>query len=400
MLYLLRKDCKELFGSKKRMAVMIPVLIILIICTYYNVPSQEDNQATRIQFGVADQDGSAYSKLLLEYFKESKSFGSYIHIVEGNRNELEQAFYNGELDLFLLIPEEFVENMIYLEHLPVKVMINTSDTTKAVLLKNIMESYEKYIRAVEINCAALYDSMRMEGFSQEFIQKKNIEISYDLIFTVLGQEKFFRYREISEFPSTTLLNYYSFALISMILLYSGLYAGFQMMKEKKLGVLKRLYTVGVPIAGILSEKILFFAGILFTLLSLAYILPNLYQGNHIHIKFEIIFMAAAFFCISLSVLLSGLFHKIQNYMIAGNFLCFIFSIIGGGIIPVMYLPDTLVMLSEFTPNYWLTRVMLLTQMDKEGGLYLRIMIGLILGSILFYILGIYVYGREEVYRDE
>ncbi|MGB8454983.1 MAG: ABC transporter permease [Anaerocolumna sp.] len=401
MLYLLRKDLKELFGSKKRrIAIMIAVLIILIISTYYNVPKQEKSSGKRIEFGLDDKDGSVYSKMLIEYFKESESFASYIHIVEGSSQELEQSFYNGDLDIFLQIPEGFAENMIYLDHLPVKVLINTADITKAVILKNILESYEKYIRAVEVNCVALYDTMQKAGMDTGFINKKNIELSYDLIFTALGKESFFKYRETSEFPATSLLNYYSFALLSVLLNFMGLYVGFLILKEKNQGALKRLITIGVPIAEILIEKILFSVCLIFIMISLVYILPNIFNGNAVSFQFEILLLLLSFFVICFAVFLSGFFHKVQNYMIAGNFFCFIFSIIGGGIIPIMYLPGSMLKLSSFTPNYWLIRVMLTVQKGIAEDLFLKIIFGLIISSFTFYVMSIYLYGREEVYYEE
>ncbi len=405
MLYLLRKDFKELFEGKKRIVIISAVLIILIISTYYNttnynVTNRKAVSGNQIAFGVADEDSTLYSKMLIEYFKESESFASYVHVIEGNSRELEQSFYNGELDLFLKIPEGFVQKMIYLEHPPVEILISTADVTKAILLKNIMDSYEKYIRAVEVNCAALYNTMKKAGMEQDIINKKNMEISYDLIFTALGKEKFFQYREINEFPHTTLLNYYRFAFLSVILNFMGLYVGFQMMKEKRLGILKRLYTVGLGGAEILAEKILFSVCFIFTALSLSFILPYIYKENIISLKLELILFSASLFVISFAVFLSGIFHKIQNYMIAGNFLCFIFSIIGGGIIPVIYLPKTMVRLSAFTPNYWLIRVMLSVEKGMSVDLFYKIILCLLLGSLIFYCIGIRLYGRKEVYYEE
>ena len=401
MFYLLRKDCKELFGSKKRIGVIIIVLIILLISTYFNVTKQEVNKTTSlIQFGVVDKDSSVYSKLLLEYFKESESFSAYINIVKGKSEDIEKAFYNGELDIYLEIPEDFAENMIYFKHLPVKVMINSTDTTKAILLKNVLESYEKYISAVEVNCVALYDTMLLSGIDKDLIKKKNIEISYSLIFTALGKDKFFEFEETGDFPSTTILNYYIYALLSMVIVYCGLYVGFQIMKEKKQGTLRRLQTVGMPIAGILLEKIIFSTAVIFIPIYMLYLIPGLFNGDTIDIKVGIVYLCTILFCVSFAVLLSGIFRKIQNYMIVGNSLGFLFSIVGGGIIPITYLPTELIEIAKYTPNYWFIKVMLLVQRNMEYGLFSKIVISFLIGSFLFYILSKIAYSREEGCLDE
>lgn len=400
MLYLLKKDIKELLRNKKRIVILITVLIIFIISTYSNVSNPMDKEANMIQFGLADEDGSVYSKMLIEYFRESESFASYVNIREGTGKELEQSFYQGELDLFLQIPEGFAENMIVMNHLPVKVLISTKDVTKSVLLKNILDSYEKYIRAVEVNCAALYDVMAKAGMNEDLINKTNVEISYDLIFTALGKAKFFDYLEISEFPAASLFTYYNFALLSIILNFTGLYAGFLMLQEKRTGILKRLYTTGTGVFTVLCEKILFAVGVVFLLCSCAYLLPGIINGSKISFGFPLTLFCASLFNICLSVFLSSLFYKTRDYIIAGNFLCFLLSILGGGIIPIMYLPEAMVKLSVFTPNYWLIRVMLSLWQETGRELVNRYLLIIIAGSILLFILSAFLYKREEVYYEE
>lgn len=400
MLYLLKKDIKELFRNKKRIVILITVLIIFIISTYSNVSNPKVKEANMIQFGLADEDGSVYSKMLIEYFRESESFASYVNIREGTGKELEQSFYQGELDLFLQIPEGFAENMIVMNHLPVKVLISTKDVTKSVLLKNILDSYEKYIRAVEVNCAALYDVMAKAGMNEDLINKTNVEISYDLIFTALGKEKLFDYLEISEFPAANLFTYYNFALLSIILNFTGLYAGFLMLQEKRKGILKRLYTTGTGVFTVLCEKVLFAAGVVFLLCSCAYLLPGIINGSKISLGFLLTLFCASLFSICLSVFLSSLYYKTRDYIIAGNFLCFLLSILGGGIIPIMYLPEVMVKLSVFTPNYWLIRVMLLLWQESGRELVNWYLLITLAGSMLLFILSAFLYKREEVYYEE
>lgn len=400
MLYLLKKDLKEIFENKKRIVILIIVLIIFIISTYYNIINQKEEQNNKIKFGVADEDGSVYSKMLLEYFKDSESFSSYITIIGGNSRELEQSFQRGNLDVYLQIPEGFAENMIYMKHLPFKVQISTQDVTRAILLRNILDSYEKYIRAVEVNCASLYDMMRKAGMEEDFINKKNIEISYDLIFTALSKEKFFRYQEKSDFPAANLFTYYYFGLFSILLNFSGLYAGFQIMKEKRAGILKRLYTAGTPVYAPVCEKILFTVGFLFVFFSLANLISNLYFGNRLSLLFEMAIFAASFFSVCFSVFLSGLFYRVRDFMIAGNFLNFLFGTIGGGIIPIMFLPKELLKLSALTPNYWLIRVLLSINKNTERYFAGRYIFFMLAAGIILLLLSVYLYKREEVYYEE
>jgi ABC-2 type transport system permease protein len=400
VLYLIKKDLKEVLEDKKRITVILAVLIIFIISTSYNVRDQKALPVNLIKFGLSDEDSSPYSKMLIEYFRESESFSSYIQIIEGSSKELEQAFYQGKIDLFLQIPKDFAENIMYLDHLPVKVLISNKDVTKAVLLKNILDGYEKYIRAVEVNCVALFDTMKNAGMDNALIRKKNVEISYNLIFTALGKEKFFQYQKTSDYPVTSLFHYYIFAILSIFLSYIGLYVGFLLMKEKKAGILKRLYSVGTSIFTILMEKVLFSACFVFGGISLVYGFTAIYQEHKISLAFEGVLISACLFSICFSIFLSGLFYRIQSYMIAGNFVCFLWAVIGGSIIPIMYLPKAFTALSVLTPNYWLVRTLLSVQKGTGEGLVLKFLLSMAAGVIICLFLSVKLYGREEVYYEE
>ncbi|WMJ87906.1 ABC transporter permease [Anaerocolumna sp. MB42-C2] len=400
MFSLLIKDCKELLQNKKRILFTILVLIIFIISTYYNAKNQRSTSDNRIRFGVADEDNSVYSKLLIEYFKENENFASYIKIAEGNKQELENLFHNGQIDLLLQIPIGFAEDMMLLKHQPIKVLISTTDVAKAVLIRNMLDSYEKYIRAVEVNCVALFNTMEQAGMKSELINKKNVEISYELIYTALGKDKFFAFKEVNEFPVSSLATYYGFALLTILLNFIGLYVGFLISKEKRSGILKRLFTVGITVPSYLLEKILFSAGIIFILISAFYMIPALLVNKGISAIMELFILSAVLFSVCFAVFLSGLFYDLRKFMLAGNYINFLFAIMGGGIIPILYMPGFMVKFSSLTPNYWMVRAMLSIQKGINGDYIFKIITVLILGALVFYALSISLYRREEVTGEE
>lgn len=401
MFYLLWKDFKDLFFNIKRIIIIFLVLIIFIIGTYYNVTKQvTKDEKPMIQFGVSDLDNSIYSKLLLEYFKESESFSSYIKIVEGNNTDLESLFYQNRLDLFIVIPKGFAENMLYLNHMPVEVMINKSDTTKAIILKNLLESYEKYISAVEINSVGLYEIMLLSGMDEALANKVNYDISYELIFTALGKENFFKYTEISGFPSTNLFTYYMISLFFMLVIFSSLYVGIQLLKEKNNGIFNRMKTIGIPTYVILFEKVIFSTIILAIPVILMSTISKIYINEIDLYKFLTFILCGVIFNLSFFITLSGIFYRIQNYMIAGNLLSFLWCIIGGGIIPIMFLPENMVNIAKFTPNYWFVKI---TLQIFNGGIdpsYNKFIIGLLITALLLFITGVLLYRREVVSIDE
>ena len=51
--------------------------------------------------------------------------------------------------------------MIKIENTPLQILLNIEDKTKALLMKNLLEGYEKFVSAVEINCVTLYEVMEL-----------------------------------------------------------------------------------------------------------------------------------------------------------------------------------------------------------------------------------------------
>ena len=401
MLNLLRKDYKELVSNKKIIWMILLVLIIFIISTNYNAKKpQETKPVSKIQFALTNSDNSPYSKLLIEYFKESESFSSYINVVEGDREELLEQFNQSQFDVYLEIPENFANNLMILEHNPIKVLINSKDPVKAVLLKNLLESYETYISAVEINCVGLYEVMSLTGMDQELINKKNYEISLDLIFTALGKENFFQYQEVSDYPSTSVADYYFYSLLIMAISYGALYVGYQMMKEKKQGTFSRLHTIGLGTYKIVMEKVLFSAFLLFLPSAAAYLVSVRSTGNTLNAELIPVIFLTVLFYISLAIFLSSIFRNVQNYMVAGNLIYFLFSIIGGGIIPIQYLPKVLKDLAKLTPNYWIEKVCLLIQKGILNDVYGKFLTGISMCLVIFIVMSIAFYNREEVRLDD
>lgn len=407
MLNLLRKDYKELIGNKKRIFLILLVLIIFIIGTNYNTvktekieKTEKTNSVSLIQFALVDSDKSPYSKLLTEYFKESKSFSSYINITEGSEEKLLDQFHQGQYDVYLEIPENFANNLMILNHQPVKVLINSKDPVKAVLIKNLLESYETYISAVEINCVGLYEVMSISGMEQELIDKKNYEISLDLIFTALGKDSFFQYEEVVDYPSTSITDYYIYSLLIMAISFTSLYVGYQMMKEKKLSTFSRLHTIGFSVYKIVLEKILFSSCILFLMIGFLYMISSLSGGNTLHLKLVPVILLTVLFYTIFAIFLSSIFHHVQNYIIVGNMIFLLLSIIGGSIIPIMYLPKKLADLAKLTPNYWIVKVCLLVQKGMVYDTYSKLLFGLSLCSSILFVLSIAFYSREEVRLDD
>ena len=154
---MLSKDLKLIFSDKKMIILLIALLVLSAAGIMFCV---QETTGPAVRFGIADEDQTEYSGLLVTYFDENEVFSSYFQVVRGTRYELSDMFDAGELDMYLIIPKDFTENLSDIINMPIEGKINSSDKTKAVLLTNLANAYSTYISSVEMNCQGIVNAMR------------------------------------------------------------------------------------------------------------------------------------------------------------------------------------------------------------------------------------------------
>ncbi|MDD3173628.1 MAG: ABC transporter permease [Herbinix sp.] len=396
MINIVIKEVKEFCTDKKIWIGILTVLIIIIIGTSYNKQNTEIVSNHPLRLGIINHDKSTYSEILLANFNESKTFTSLAKVSAGDEKEIKESFEKEELDVYLEIPKDFAENMMNIKNSPIKVTMNISDTTKAILFQNVLKSYEKYIKSVEANAVGLYDIMQQDGMDQEQIKKTNRAISINLILTALGRETFFSFQPVEQFPSTTLVIYYISSILVMALLYSGLYVGFRILKELEQGTFTRLRTTKTPMYQFVTAKMVLFV-ILLTLVAAVGI--SIIEGEPVNGKGILFCLAIALICVCQAALLSALLYNNQRFVLAGNLMIFFFAVLGGGIIPIQYLPQDIMLIAKFTPNYYILKELIYLLNGQYRDIYILSAV-LILLSASFAGAAVIIFERRRVVYDE
>ncbi|MDF2538212.1 MAG: hypothetical protein K0S76_1233 [Herbinix sp.] len=390
------KELKELTADKKIWIGILTVLIIIIISTSYNKKNPEIDAVKPLMLGVINKDNSSYSNLLLDYFHGSNTFSSLIQVTTGDDKVIRDAFKNGELDIYLEIPEDFAMNMIKLEHSPVKVYYQMDDTTKALLFQNVLKSYEKYISAVEVNAVGLYEIMEADGMGKELIEDANVTISMDMIFTALGKESFFRFKPVAKFPTTTVAEYYIISIIVMTLMYAGIYAGFRILREMKQGTFARLKTTKLPLFQFLTAKLL----LMIMVYTIAIAVSIHILGKNIDTGLNLLYsFTLSCFSAVMATFLCALLQSTLRYSLAANLFVFYCIVMGGGIIPIQFLPEDIIRLSKITPIYYMIKGIILLKQGQTTPVY-SIVAGLLITSVILFVVAAACFYRRSVVNEE
>lgn len=358
---LIIREFKEFFTNKKIIIFFAMVSIILIIgtcCSGEKIQKRGPKIANTVNIGVVDLDNSFYSNMLISYFENDEAFQMYGKIAKGTKEEIEKSFQKGELHGYLILPEKFAENLLGLKSSPIVSKINTKDMSIALILKNMLLSYEKYVYSVEVHAVGLLEYMLQKDMDQQLVQSTNFQISKDLIFTVLGRGDFFDKNVEKTLYDIPTGEYYFQAFMAVFFLFAGMYGGYHYLKDRQCGILERLKLVE------LSGRKYFFSkwictGMIVTLTTIVIcLIRGFFVGNKAAFDNWQSYLFAIFLSVFLGLLIGWFTKDTRVYLAVINSFYFCMCLIGGAIIPIMYLPESLVWIGKITPVYWFMQMFL------------------------------------------
>lgn len=368
MAALFLKDVKTLFGKGRNLIFLFGFFFALFAAALFLKNSKETEPKTEkmVRIGVINYDTSIYSEMVTSMYLEGGFFTSYVSVIIEDAEEIYRRFEDGELDMYVEIPKDFADSMVYLEHLPVQVVISTRNTTVEVMLRNLMESYAKYISAVEINCVSLYDIMLDSGMSRQEAKKVNERFSIALILRALAKNDFFEQIVLEQVQSVNLASFFLAEAAYLAAAFLAMLCGVSFQKEHHAGILRRLGALGVNPIIIVVEKQIFFDSIFTVLVILGWGLLRM-TGIVLPFATVAVLCLAAYFLAAVILFFAALFQKMQNYLFVSNLFLLLGAVLGGGIIPYMYFPDKMAAAVKFFPNYWYLSncLKILSQQSKQ-----------------------------------
>lgn len=368
--------------KRNLMLFTVPIFIFLFISIFFSLNKVEQSFMRPLTIGVIDEDRSVYSDVLVESFQDNDSFTKFIKVSLGEKNKISHRFNNGEFDAMLTIPKGFIDNLMHFDYNPINVKVSYKDPVTAMLLKNAMGGYEKFITAVETGVSTLYDEMYELGFSKAERKSYNNQISYDLVFGSLGRNKFFEPKEIVNVPSVASVKYFFISIIIMFLMYISIFAAINLIKEREDRCIERLKLCKISIYNYIFGKALSITAFIFLIVMTWYMMFIIFTefsfGDNIF--FQGIFMfESILFDVAIAILVSSLFVKEEAVVLFSNVFVFINAIIGGSIIPIHYMPQVIQKIAIISPNYWMIRGILF--IDSSYRIYDCIYIAFAIGII-------------------
>ena len=337
------KDIKLILSYKK---ILIALgCLIVAICVITGTYRYNNDSSIGIRIGIVNNDDSEYSKLLLNFFKSNKSFSELATIIEDNEKTILSEFSSGNIDAYIIIPKSFADSLMNIENTRIKIRINQEKEIEAIMLKALLNSYEKYVTSVQNNSYGLYKNLKKSGLPRKENIKVNFLSSMEMVYIVLDKESFFDYK-IIESNSINIVQNYLYVLIYIFIIYYGVYVGISFIKEKDKGVFK-LYKISKGNWGSLIISKIFIHSCIIDVILFAvckYVCSVLKKEFNLSTALLVVMNTALY--ISIMIMLSLLIFEKNSYVLIINSLIMFIIILGGGIIPKIYMPDNLKILAD------------------------------------------------------
>lgn len=347
---LFHKEFKQIISNRLFVALWIVIMIIMTMFMCSDKGSNTKNHNSGAVIGIVNSDDSSYSAMFMDFITDSAEFAKIVTVVEGSKNELEKMFMDGKLDAYVEIPDSFISNIVDIDAVPICVKVSDKNTVTAILVSNIINSYQDYINSIQLNVTALYNSLRAVGFSNAKTLMPCIKVTYKMVTGIVDKEDMVEQTEITDYKNTSVIRYAIFAAITFVILYGSIFAGVDLIKEKNYKVLNRYLVSGKNVFLLILVKTIFYSLALYLLVLIPTIVSSIVCKTDINWNMMFLYITFILFSVSMSILISFIAGEINGYAIITNIMYMISCIIGGGIIPVMYLPDTINKIGEYTPT--------------------------------------------------
>lgn len=391
---LLKKDFKLFLNNKLLLGIWLVLIIGLSIGFSAKFETKVDSIGARI--GVCNNDSAnKYSNMLVEFFEKNDNFKSLMRIVKADEETLVEMFNNAQLDCYIVIPEGFVDKIIDIEPIPVKVRISDDNSITSIMVRNVLDSYEIYVSSVQNNIMALSQALRMLNIGNTERVLVNTSMSIELITTVLSKESFFEYEHVEAYATVDMRNSILFAVVCMVISFGALFVGVDLLKEKEYGVIGRYKAGGGNLMLFMANKLIFYTVTMYSLILIPNLIGSFVKNESLNMSMMLLYFLIVVFSLSLSMFLAVLSGKIRTYVLVGNMFCICTYLVGGGIIPATYLPENMLSISKFMPAYNFIQMLIKVSSNVPLNVYDNTIILYAVLTVMFAVTGGLILKRKE-----
>jgi ABC-2 type transport system permease protein len=350
-------DLKKYFQDKKTVVIMLltPLLLIFLISYAISPLFYTNAYIEKFKIALVDRENSLETRTLINHFEKSDALKNLTEIIHTDYEQALKLIHKDEVAAVIVIPEHFSEDVAVGKNTPVTVIGNKNKPIQSQIIRAMMNSAADLVTAAQSGVNTIWDFLYQAGAPQEKLNRWFNKSVMEFSLKSLGRNQVFKKKVVSPIADITPFEYYSISIIVIFMLLNGISGLRLLIEEKQSEVLKRVISKGMSIRKIALAKFisLFLFQLIqsFMIFGIMIVVADRYlRGNGISAVIMLVMIIAA--TSSFMILIASCMYDIFLADLIAYISIFVMAFIGGGIIPLTYLPGSIESVSLFSINKW------------------------------------------------
>ena len=375
-------DLRQGMRNYRRIFIGTAAALILISFLAMGFKSLFDSGQVMEPFTIAivNQENSKYIDYIIEQVKTDKELNRYVTFVFYDDVKIAQlAVQNEKVLVAIVIPTGFLNKLFSGQETALSVYAHRGHPVQTYMLTNILNNYFNMFVTANFTMNSARDYYKKSSENDEELDNKVNWFIMDSMYmmtqvrknfvlesslredSISGMNEYFQSMDAKtgvkgkSILVSTIAEYYFVVVVFLFILFISVAQGGETINEINNGLSSRIIISGASWLDYMAGK--FIGGFLLTFGQSAILLfcamIFFYKSNPKALPLILLtFLATVFLVNALSFLLALLFNNAERFTVTGNILVFIMSATGGGLIPVMYLPEKVYYFAWLTPHYW------------------------------------------------
>jgi ABC-2 type transport system permease protein len=392
VLILIIYDLKNIWSDWKTLVFIFFIPLGILACLSYFFASVTLQKQLVEPFNVAivNNDHTMATRTMIQQFNNSKQIKDLVTMIQANDSLAMSMLKDNRIASVIIIPKGFSADLSHGKNTPVVVVGNNQRPLQSLLVKSLMESSADFVTAAQSGVNTVYRFLEKADAPSEVVQNK-LQNSI-LMFTInsLGRLDFFHEEEITDFAIRSPNQFYFFSGLIILIELWGLMLTSVFRENRNKRVEQRLLLCGVKKRGLVLANLISLSNLLFLQATVVVIAVSL-LFNQQNLNAILAVILISYSVGALFIFLSSLVSDPTLFNLTGLSAILLFAFIGGGIVPLSYLPPAFGQLSLLSINKWALDLVMQT---VEGPISSLPIVNMTAIAIFCYILAVFAHEKR------
>ena len=345
---MLKRDLKLFFRSLLSSCGLLVLLVLVCALISALIVHSVGEAYTPIKVAIVDNEDSVLSRILVRAVGKTEQISSLMQTESMDAEEAAQALENGACAAIVILPEEFLDDIMGLRQATGEIVISERLSSQTAVVTSVARAGELLLAAGQYGIYCGEELLREYDASYEDFDRFYKTGNLTLIEEAAGANGKYFSEETVSYMSTGLKSeaYFALCWIVAVLFLCSLFFVPLFLSDCTHSLLSRLYTLGIGNTAFIRCKIILLWLFRAILLALAAVVLTAQAIMVWGVYTVLCIILGTLYITLIGACLTMCFGNAMTanivFAVAGLFLC-------GGIVPRQLLPRVLTTVGDFTP---------------------------------------------------